>query len=164
MKAIHLAVLGGMVLLWGCGPTAEEQRAMDQQRCAGFGFSPGTDNFAHCMMSVTQQREAQGAADQRAAADRAAADRRAQAADQAAKDRADQDAWDKRTGQGKYSSSSSDAVAGSAADRASPFSAAQNAGRDAPSLGDRARIGDEQVERLRAVRSETLRRLVGHGE
>jgi len=71
----------------GCGPTAEEQRAMDAQRCAGFGNAPGTDAFASCMMSVSQQREAEGAADRRAAAARADADQRAREA-QAASDRA----------------------------------------------------------------------------
>jgi hypothetical protein len=113
MKASCLASLVAVILLSGCGPTAEEQRVMDQQKCGGFGFAPGTDAFAHCMMTVTQQREAQDAADRRAAAARDAADRRAQNAAQAAKDRADQDAWDKRTGQGIYSSSPSSQPSGS---------------------------------------------------
>jgi hypothetical protein len=39
---------------------------MDQQSCAGFGFQPGTDAFANCMMQTSQQRAAQDAADQRA--------------------------------------------------------------------------------------------------
>jgi hypothetical protein len=104
VKTIQRAALYALVLLAGCGPTPEEQRAMDQQRCAGFGFAANTDAFAHCMMTVDQQREAHDAADRRAAADRAAADQRVRTADQAAKDRADQDAWDRRTGQGKYAS------------------------------------------------------------
>ncbi|MCK8788071.1 hypothetical protein M0638_27320 [Roseomonas sp. NAR14] len=59
--------LGGtLALLAACGPTAEELRAMDTQRCAGFGFAPGTDGFANCLMSATQQREAEAAADRRA--------------------------------------------------------------------------------------------------
>ena len=108
MKLAYLAaVLGTTVLIAGCGPTAEEQRAMDQQKCAGFGFAPGTDALAHCMMGVSQQRDAEAAADQRAAAAQAAADRRNQAAIKAAQDQADKDAWDKRTGQGAYSSSPS---------------------------------------------------------
>jgi len=107
MKALCLAAVAAVVLLAGCGPTPEEQRAMDQQRCGGFGFATGSDAFAHCMMSVSQQREAQDAADRRAAADRAAADKRTQDAIQAAKDKADRDAWDKRTGQGVYSHASS---------------------------------------------------------
>jgi hypothetical protein len=46
MKASTLASLAVVVLLSGCGPTAEEQRVMDQQKCGGFGFAPGTDAFA----------------------------------------------------------------------------------------------------------------------
>ncbi|MGV7031068.1 hypothetical protein [Methylobacterium symbioticum] len=30
---------------------------MDRTTCAEFGFEPGTDAFAQCMMDVTQQRE-----------------------------------------------------------------------------------------------------------
>ena len=80
---------------------------MDVQRCGGYGFAPGTDPFARCMMDTSNQREAQQAADQRAAANRNAADRRAREAQQAERDRADRDAWDRRTGQGAYSSSAS---------------------------------------------------------
>jgi hypothetical protein len=46
MKASSLASLVGIILLSGCGPTAEEQRVMDQQKCGGLGFAPGTDAFA----------------------------------------------------------------------------------------------------------------------
>ncbi|MGH7156334.1 MAG: hypothetical protein ACREF3_20620 [Acetobacteraceae bacterium] len=102
MRVLSLTVLAALALLSACGPTPEEQRAMDQQRCGGFGFAAGTDAFAHCMMGVSQQREAQDAADQRAAADRDAANKRTQDAIQAAKDKADRDAWDQRTGQGAY--------------------------------------------------------------
>jgi hypothetical protein len=87
--------------------SAEEQHAMDQQKCTGFGFTTGTDAFAQSMMGIDSQREAQTAADRRAAADREAANQRAQAALKAAQDKADQDAWDKKTGQGAYSSSTS---------------------------------------------------------
>ncbi len=123
MRPIGVLAVGlGLALLAGCGPTPEEQAAMaaaqrasDQEKCTGFGFTPGTDAFARCMMQIVTQREAQAAADRRAAQAQAAADQRAQAAAKAAADAADQDAWDKRTGQGKYSSSSSGATA------ASPF-------------------------------------------
>jgi hypothetical protein len=104
VKTIHLLAVAAVVLLTGCGPSPEQQHAMDQQRCAGFGFASGSDAFAHCMMTVNQQRDAQDAADRRAATDRAAADKRASDAAQAAKDKADRDAWDKRTGQGAYAS------------------------------------------------------------
>ncbi len=121
MKAILCLAFCAVVLLAGCGPTPEEQRAMDQQKCYGFGYAPGSLPFANCMMTVTQQRDAQDAADRRAAADRDAANQRAQAASQAAKDRADQDAWDKRTGQGKYSSSSGGSPSSSSSSSSSVF-------------------------------------------
>ena len=76
---------------------------MDQQRCFGFGFQLGSSDFAHCMMTVTQQREAQQSADRRAADNRDAADRRAQNAERAERDRQDRDNWDRKTGQGAYS-------------------------------------------------------------
>jgi hypothetical protein len=107
VRTIHLLAAVAVVLSTGCGPSPAEQHALDQQKCAGFGFAPGSDAFAHCMMTVSQQREAQDAADRRAAADRAAADKRASDAAQAAKDKADRDAWDKRTGQGAYASPAS---------------------------------------------------------
>ena len=88
MKSIVWFALGSVAVLAGCGPTAEEQRAMDQQRCGGFGFAPGTEAYATCMMKTAQQRQDEQAADQRAAADRAAAARRARDAQQAAQDRA----------------------------------------------------------------------------
>lgn len=52
------------VLLTGC-ISVEQQRAMDQQRCQDFGFMPGTDAMANCMMNVSQQRQAEIAAQQR---------------------------------------------------------------------------------------------------
>jgi hypothetical protein len=103
MSVINLSILAAVVgLLVGC-VSPEEQRAMDQQQCSGYGFTPGSDAFANCMMHTSQQRDAQTAADRRAADDRAAADRRAREA----QDRADQDAWDKRTGQGTYANTPS---------------------------------------------------------
>lgn len=36
-----------------------EQRAADQQTCAGYGYRPGTNAFADCMMMTAQQRQAQ---------------------------------------------------------------------------------------------------------
>jgi hypothetical protein len=103
VRIVELAVLGAALSLMAGCVSPEEQRAADQQTCAGYGFTPGSDAFAHCMMTTAQQRDAQAAADRRAADARGATDKQAQAA----RDQADQDAWDKRTGQGKYSSSSS---------------------------------------------------------
>ena len=64
-----------MTSLIGC-VSPEEQRAMDQRQCAGYGFTPGTDAFANCMISTSQQRDSQAAAHRWAGADREAADRR----------------------------------------------------------------------------------------
>ena len=66
MRSCGRVLAVGCVLLVAACISPEEQRAMDQQKCLGFGFPPGTYGFAQCMMSVTQQREAQQAADDRA--------------------------------------------------------------------------------------------------
>jgi hypothetical protein len=84
MKLTQLLLIA-LLLLAACGPTAQEQDAMDQQKCSGYGFQPGTDAYAHCMLNVSLQRQSEQAADQRAAADRWAADQRANAAVAAAK-------------------------------------------------------------------------------
>lgn len=45
----------------GCadpGQVRAEQRADDQQRCSDYGYAPGTDAFADCMMHRTDRREA----------------------------------------------------------------------------------------------------------
>ena len=61
---ISMAVLATVcVSLAGC-ISPEEQHAQDQQTCAGYGFAPGTDAFAHCMMTTAQQRDAIAAARQ----------------------------------------------------------------------------------------------------
>lgn len=39
----------------GC-VSAEDQRAMDEEKCTSYGYRPGTDRFADCMMSRDQQR------------------------------------------------------------------------------------------------------------
>jgi hypothetical protein len=115
MRAVPIACLAtAAVLLCACGPTPEQQaaaaaaqRAEDQNKCNGYGFQPGTDAFAHCMMTTATQREAQQAADRRMAAVQQATTDRQNAAVKAAKDAADQDAWDRRTGQGAYANSPS---------------------------------------------------------
>jgi hypothetical protein len=89
MKLTQLLLIA-LLSLAACGPTAEEQHAMDQQKCSGYGFQPGTDAYAHCMMNVSLQRQSEQAADQRAATDRWAADQRANAALAAAKNAPDQ--------------------------------------------------------------------------
>lgn len=64
---VRRAIIVGVAAfgLLGC-VSAEEQRAMDLQRCGGFGFAPGSDGMANCLLSVTQQREAEAAAERRA--------------------------------------------------------------------------------------------------
>lgn len=87
-------------LLLGCA-SQQKLQAADSQRCAGYGFKPGTDAFANCMMTQSSQREAQQAAAMRAQAVQQAQERAAREE----RDRADQDAWDRRTGQGLYAPS-----------------------------------------------------------
>jgi hypothetical protein len=36
--------------------TPQERHAMDRNQCAAFGFEPGTDAFAECMMGLHQER------------------------------------------------------------------------------------------------------------
>ena len=44
----------------GCAAVnPEQQRASDQARCAGYGYQPGTDQFANCMMKVDMRRQDQ---------------------------------------------------------------------------------------------------------
>ncbi len=99
MRAYGIAVAGiSAMLLSGCGLTPEEQAAMDaaqraadQQKCAGFGFAYGTESFAHCMMGLAGQREAQAAADRRAAAFRDQQRQQQDAHDRMVKEQADRD-------------------------------------------------------------------------
>ncbi|GJE26444.1 hypothetical protein [Methylobacterium organophilum] len=54
----RLALVAACTLSVTACVSPKEQRAMDQNQCLGFGFEPGTDAFAQCMMGVTQHREA----------------------------------------------------------------------------------------------------------
>lgn len=63
-KSILISASLGMALLAGCADidemnaqAAAQQRAADQSRCAGYGFQPGTDPFANCMMQTQQHRD-----------------------------------------------------------------------------------------------------------
>jgi hypothetical protein len=105
----------GFVLLAAC-VSPEQQRAADQQQCVGFGFAPGTDAFANCMLRISQQRQSEIAAQQRqqqqldAAAAEQEKQRRAEqdAADQAASEQRYQD-WLTLSGHGPQPESSSPA-------------------------------------------------------
>ena len=54
MRAARFAtlVLISSVLLSACvaAPTAAEKRAANQQKCSDYGYAPGSDRFADCMM------------------------------------------------------------------------------------------------------------------
>lgn len=52
-SAVVLAALGV-----GCASPTDLAEA-DRQKCAGFGFEPGTDEYARCVMKLSQQRDAQ---------------------------------------------------------------------------------------------------------
>lgn len=57
---MRLVILASLLLglLSGCaslsGPSPEELRANDQATCAAYGFKPGTDTYAYCMMQLDQ--------------------------------------------------------------------------------------------------------------
>ena len=51
-----VAGLGSAALLAGCASPAEVAAA-DRQTCAGYGFAPGTDAFANCMMQADARRQ-----------------------------------------------------------------------------------------------------------
>lgn len=57
MRLLPIGSLLVAGILFGC-ISPEEQRAQDQQTCAGYGFTPGTDAFAHCMMHTADKRDA----------------------------------------------------------------------------------------------------------
>lgn len=67
MRALLLITgLAGLALLTACAPSSDDvanrqavQHTSDQQTCSGYGFTPGTDAFANCMMSTSQNRTAQ---------------------------------------------------------------------------------------------------------
>lgn len=54
----RLAAIAALTLLAGC-VTPEEQRAMDQDQCGGYGFRYGTDEFARCMQRTDINRAAE---------------------------------------------------------------------------------------------------------
>jgi hypothetical protein len=72
MFTFRLALLAGALGLSGCvgmgNPplSPEELRAINQERCASFGFKRKSRDFAACMMRLELQREADGAAERRA--------------------------------------------------------------------------------------------------
>lgn len=94
--AWFLAGACALTALAGC-IDPEQQLALDRQQCAGFGFTPGTDAFAGCMMRITQQRQAEAAAAERQRQQNQAI------ADQQAKQRqAEQDAANRAASEQSY--------------------------------------------------------------
>ncbi|WP_157018366.1 hypothetical protein [Mesorhizobium xinjiangense] len=57
MRISLLPVLLVAAVLAGC-VTAEERRAEDEENCRSFGFRPGTDAFADCLLSLELDRRA----------------------------------------------------------------------------------------------------------
>lgn len=57
---VLVAVIGVVfsLSLTACGAvTPQQQHASDESTCAGYGYQPGTDKFADCMMKTAQRRE-----------------------------------------------------------------------------------------------------------
>ena len=54
-----------LIALGGCAEMdakfAAQQQAADQAKCEGYGYQPGTDRFADCMMSTAHNRDMQQA-------------------------------------------------------------------------------------------------------
>lgn len=50
-----LAALLVAIALAGC-KSAAEQKADDRKTCEGYGYKPGSDDFARCMMTIDQNR------------------------------------------------------------------------------------------------------------
>lgn len=64
MGVIRVSALVALAtLLAGCN--AADQKKIDMQACSGYGFQPGTPEYANCMMQTAQNRQAQQAANQR---------------------------------------------------------------------------------------------------
>lgn len=58
MKKVHISALAVLACfsLAGC-MTAEEKRAADNSTCSNYGFAPGTEAFANCMMQTSMARD-----------------------------------------------------------------------------------------------------------
>jgi hypothetical protein len=74
MIVVCVTLAGAIAVMGGCAAmekmNADHQTYLlnvDKQKCTGFGFTPGTDPFAHCMMNLSQQKSAQAAEAQRQA-------------------------------------------------------------------------------------------------
>jgi hypothetical protein len=52
---MRLLLCAGLVALAGCAST-EERAASDDQKCLGYGMTPGSDGYAGCRMTIDQNR------------------------------------------------------------------------------------------------------------
>ncbi len=57
MKIGLIAALGLALLGSGC-VTIAERRALDEERCRSYGFRPGTDGYANCLLHIELDRSA----------------------------------------------------------------------------------------------------------
>ncbi|MBE1162581.1 hypothetical protein [Dyella acidiphila] len=58
---LAFAVMGTSMTLAGCSVDTRpspQQTAADQATCQGYGYQPGTNRFADCMMSLANRRSA----------------------------------------------------------------------------------------------------------
>jgi len=61
MRTVLIAALTvGVAALAGCntGPATPEEASLIQSQCQSFGFKPGTDAFANCVLQMDQARVA----------------------------------------------------------------------------------------------------------
>lgn len=61
MRIVFFALLAFLGLnLAGCGTVSpQEQHFADQSQCANYGYKPGTNQFANCMMKLDTRRQDQ---------------------------------------------------------------------------------------------------------
>jgi hypothetical protein len=60
MKQTILATLALASICTGCvSTTAAERRAADEARCRSYGFRPGTDGLARCLLEIDLDRAAE---------------------------------------------------------------------------------------------------------
>ena len=66
-------VLWSMILVLAntasCATDSPQNHADDQAKCAGYGYQPGTDQFANCMMKLDTRRQDQADAQKQSDSD-----------------------------------------------------------------------------------------------
>jgi len=59
-RTLNIALVALCMPLAACQTmTPEERRAADQRSCAGYGFRPGTDAMAQCLLDLDLDRRAE---------------------------------------------------------------------------------------------------------